>query len=524
MKSSVKKISLGKKLVCDLNFCKKVPGEDGINIHKINVTDVTKTTLKGIKKVSIGHESMRKAEKVLMVVGATGSGKSTLINGMVNYILGVDFEDPFRFKLIAEESTVSQAHSQTNTVTAYCIHQQDGSPLNCTITIVDTPGFGDTRGIKRDKEITEQIKSFFSMRGNEGIPFINAICFVAKASSSRLTPTQKYIFDSILAIFGKNIYDNIYMMLTFADNHEPTVIKALEEDKIPYKKYFKFNNAVLFAGLKDTFNELLWEMGKTSFENFFIHLDKSTAISLTQTKEVLEERERLEVTIRGLHLRIDVGMSKMSLIQQEKLALLEHEAEITANKNFKRMCKKPIHVREYQPNGVYVTNCSICCITCHFNCKYPNDDQKINCSSMRNNRCTVCKGKCYWDKHHNDPFYYLYGEVDEEITLQSLKEKYNKAKEKEASAQDMLKNLQKDLDDERRTVQNMVLEVHESLNRLDKIALRPDPLSPLKYLELLIEAEKGKGEPGFQDRIKFYEDLKKESRILEKVKKKEQVL
>ena len=55
----------------------------------------------------------RGTEKVLMVVGATGAGKTMLINGMVNYILGIKWEDKFRFKLVVEDSKVSQTQSQT---------------------------------------------------------------------------------------------------------------------------------------------------------------------------------------------------------------------------------------------------------------------------------------------------------------------------------------------------------------------------------------------------------------------------
>lgn len=47
-----------------------------------------------------------------MLVGATGSGKSTLVNGFVNYLIGVNFDDPFRFTLIKLEKEENKTYDQ----------------------------------------------------------------------------------------------------------------------------------------------------------------------------------------------------------------------------------------------------------------------------------------------------------------------------------------------------------------------------------------------------------------------------
>ena len=35
------------------------------------------------------------------------------------------------------------------------------------------------------------------------------------------------------------------------------------------------------------------------------------------------------------------------------------------------------------PQGTFVTNCRVCNITCHENCKIQNDDDKAGCAAMK---------------------------------------------------------------------------------------------------------------------------------------------
>lgn len=47
-----------------------------------------------------------------MLVGVTGTGKSTLVDGIVNFVMGVSFDDPFRFTLVQLEEEEKKSHNQ----------------------------------------------------------------------------------------------------------------------------------------------------------------------------------------------------------------------------------------------------------------------------------------------------------------------------------------------------------------------------------------------------------------------------
>ena len=191
---------------------------------------------------------------VLMVVGQTGSGKTTLLNAYINYLMGINYEDNFRYVIINEEFNKKQDQSQTSEVTIYNVKAPDGT----IIQIIDTPGFGDTGGIKKDIEITQKIRQKFI----DELTSITCICFVAQSCNARLSANQKYIFNCILDLFGDDVKSNFICMLTFCDGAKPVILDSFQSNQfmfheiIPYIEapwFYKLNNSGIFE--KDEGNQ-----------------------------------------------------------------------------------------------------------------------------------------------------------------------------------------------------------------------------------------------------------------------------
>ncbi|KAL0147764.1 hypothetical protein M9458_056940 [Cirrhinus mrigala] len=486
----------------------------------------------GFCRRSTFGKNVPKENKTIMMIGATGAGKTTLINSMINYILGVQWEDDFRFVLIDEGKQKSQAESQTSQITAYQINYMDGFQIPYSLTIVDTPGFGDTRGISHDQKITTKIQEFFSAHG--GIDHIDAVCFVVQASLARLTHTQKYIFDSILSIFGKDVAKNILMMVSFADGKKPPVLEAIKVSKVPCSTnesgephHFKFNNSAVFVSNNKTakdeesdfenFDQMFWKLGISSMTRFFKSLNKMETKSLFLTQEVLKERRHLEVLVEGLQPQINAGLKNLDKISKTRAALEQHKAEMDANKDFEYEVEITVPKMIENTTDHFLTNCQACHFTCHHTCIYGSDEDKKMCCCMKDGKCTVCPGKCAWNVHFSQKHKWVYVTEKKKQTYQDLKKRFEDAHGKVTSKEKIFEKLEMGLMNVQRTVARLIEKSQKSLERLQEIALKPNPLSTPDYIDLMIESEKQEAKPGFQDRIQSLMEVRKKAEILSKV-------
>ena len=150
-------------------------------------------------------------ELTILLLGQTGCGKSSLLNLLHNFEAVVqngiealkgevkDFVDP-RFERNSNDRTVSQ----TAAATAYPVTL---GPLH--LRIVDTPGFGDTRGLEVDKEHATKIVNCIKRLGA-----LHAIALVISGREVRMTAQLNYVLGEICAILPKTARDNIFVIFT----------------------------------------------------------------------------------------------------------------------------------------------------------------------------------------------------------------------------------------------------------------------------------------------------------------------
>ncbi|KAJ8306833.1 hypothetical protein KUTeg_014917 [Tegillarca granosa] len=445
---------------------------------------------------------------------------------MVNYIFDVSWEDDFRFSIIdlMEEEKIKnndQTISQTEWITCYTLNWLQDCQIYYTLNIIDTPGFGDTRGIERDQKVVEQIRELFTLSGDQGIATLDGICFVTQAPLARLTAPHTYIIDSILSIFGRDITENIFGLITFADGKKPPVVDALKTADVPIVKTFAFNNSAIFEENKnipsDSFSPMFWNMGKASFSSFFKYLTGKKSVSLQLTSEVLEERKQLETLVEGLRPQINEGLSVIETLRQETAILKKHECDIRENKDFtytvNKTCQRKV---DLQP-GIHVTNCLICNRTCHENCRIADDAKKNKCSAMKNGTCTICPQYCSWQEHKNNSYKFEFYTEKVKSTYKELQARYNTAQSGASKQKQIVHEIRQQVMINEKSVQCMIEKMRVTINKISSIALKPNPLNSVQYIDLLIDAERREAKQGYRSRMQTLHKFRDNALLLQNV-------
>lgn len=461
-----------------------------------------KESIGTLKKYVLGERNANKTNKTLLLLGETGAGKSTLINVLVNYAIGVTWEENIYFEIV-DDDIKNQSVSQTNDVIVYQIFGFEDKTLPYSLTIIDTPGYGSTKGAEEDTIISQRLVDLFCSQ--DGIHEINVVGLVMKSTECRLTDRLSYILNSVMSLFGKDMENNVVVLMTYSHGIQPqNALNALKEANIKYATCeknqpvnFLFNNC--WSESRSEGVELLEvydKMSRNGLRGFTEFLRKTPPRNLEKTLEVINERIRLTACISSLQDKVRFLELKAIDRQQIQEGLRKHEEDMEKNKNFEVTVDEPY--KEKEPiQGWPFFRSATCCSVCEENCHFPGCTLAISvswCKVMVNGRCTVCTKKCEVLSHVRETSRYVIKTRKCKQTLTNVKKKYQESKKGKENKSSLLGCLQKEIESLDNDKTKLLEEAFQHVRHLEKIALNVDSLSTFVCLDFLIEKLKEKND------------------------------
>ncbi|KAM9978754.1 hypothetical protein ACTFIY_012515 [Dictyostelium cf. discoideum] len=500
---------------------------------------------------------------VFLLVGESGVGKSTFINSFANYALYDSLDEaikhklkiliPVKFSMVVDEgeklisigSETKDEYLRTGQSSTQTCQTYQFPELG--ITIIDTPGIGDSRGIHQDGVNLQHILKYIS-----SFDKIDGICILLKPNESKSTVLYQYCFKGILSQLDKSAANNIVFCYTNSrgtfykpgDSHLKIqqMVKSLNVPNLKYDgtNTFCFDSesfrllAALQSNVKFSQNQIndyssSWKVSVESTEKLISYLnllpqhDIRNTVSLNECRILINALSKPVVEITRL---ID---TKLMSIQNQKQELIAQSDDIESLKKNLTITYFDLEKKDLPYPTTVCTNST--CVTpvtvkgvvniayttrCHVNCKIKGTTNTINCLDLKDCRsmdnkslkCTRCLSDCHYSKHMH-------------ITYETFLVK------KTMENEDVKKKIEDGIDAttlKRQMVESLEKEIIENLEEKNEILLISSQLSyflkencittyhdtVIEYLKICIENEELKsdksGKKSMEENLKFFQD------------------
>ena len=394
----------------------------------------------------------------MLLIGETGSGKTSLINLFCNCALIEDIDtDLLKLNKVKEYNDIQLEdaeakimESKTTGAKQYVtrLHKLD-------IGIIDTPGFGDTRGFDKDSENIKKIIQIL-----KSTEHINCVCLVINGRSARLSPSIKYVLTEITTILPQEIVNNLIVVFSntndeLESNFDAEILNRYFQNKISQHRLFYIENP---------YCKLLKTKTKQSFST---DVTQSLARSFLVTADVLrrmydviknfkpvhtfhfitlyEKKQDIEKNVIKILVKYDQQREldkRIKQKQEEVKAALQEKALYSNYKTTSKFKRYNLKVTEKFNTICGVPHCySNCHISCHLE-KSLDKERFSDCISIqKNGYCTKCHH--YYKYHYHSEVMFVEEDCEEELIDHIMKKDYQKCLKMEERAKMLMQQLQK---------------------------------------------------------------------------------
>ncbi|PKK66345.1 hypothetical protein RhiirC2_36015 [Rhizophagus irregularis] len=385
----------------------------------------------------------------ILLLGGTGTGKSTIINMMANYFLGGTLENPkviipTKYFKVTENAfgrndTEAKVGDVTRSQTTKCCNYEFKHPENpsCNFVFIDTPGMSDTNGIEQDDKNIQEIINTAIDAGS-----LTAIIIIASGTEARVTPTIK----NTLTRLANNLPDeiisnNLLLILTKCTKSSASFSEdAFAKEIVKPKKIFYMDNQIFCADPQIWLNDddeystvkHQWDKSFKTFSNLLKiipEMNDTLTKAFTKMRELRNKIKSEIVTISQITTNIQQVQDKLEAAykalqktgdQKNSFANYTTTEEITIKKPIQKDTKDTLCTTHMRDGTI-----------CHENCQLEVNFESgsshfIRCSCMgQDGKCRICG--CEPSSHYHDNTEMVTETKTIEKVLEDIKAKYDLA-------------------------------------------------------------------------------------------------
>ena len=491
-------------------------------------------------------------------IGETGTGKTSFLSLLVNVLAG---RAPDEYDLVpydvTNESGSGQSHSQTNAAKVYKFKSMNG----VQVTVLDTPGLADTRGLEKDNEHKQSITAAIK----DNIPEVTAVIILANGTNPRLGVATDYAITTLSSIFPRTLADNIGLLFTnisspldwnFEVETLPVELQGaktflLDNPLARHKKYLKIkakaeeqgsvtraNQAILqklkkavdeghetaLGTLAEIFDWLDGLVPQATTEIALLYdqsmeIERNISSTLARMTQLVEKKEKLDALLNKSDGMLLVSQAiRLPFVRFHSWSCPQTVNEMA---NFKSVINKKTWILQDQPYHNTLCVYPQCYSNCHKKChlEFTLDPMKLShCWAFPSRACQVCNHSIQAHQHYNSLWYEKH-ETEDYVDARR-KRRYDEATK-------MFKSTQVSIKDVRSFIDIIGKEMADATEEIGRLAAEYSKLSlsgsfsgqvkkSVKVLETHLEAIRNKTDDESVKRMEgSLEQLRGKLRVLE---------